>query len=460
MLSLARNFRKILQSGQFFAPALQLLHTGIVLTGTKLFANRNLAEQGFPADRYDDILSILQTESLQQLSAVAKQLDGFEIAQAQAILARIADIQHQSDPKSHDVNQIAAVQNVLQPLAFGVAESLGRPHPPTAQLAELDRLGKGWLYDYHTIISQDAYLRLNSKPQVFRPGVGHTNTTTRGAHTQDVAAAAMQMARQLGLNKELCGAIAVLHDIGHPAGGHVGEQILTELSGRKFKHHIFSLSLADLFDFNLLREVQIGAFYHKSGGKKLQTPTGRPQEYGIVRIADKICYAPWDLFDAITNGYLAREQVPEWLFDTLGTEPLAWIRTMIQAMVRESAEAHAVQFTEASGKVYEAYQTARQIVFKQVHNRIHWALLEADIRLCYACIATSFPKLDPVPIVAYMTDSEVTRIARMVERQFKGKAISSSEFESEGMGFMAIVERLQAPGSADKLYYTSAKGNL
>nr|VFJ58873.1 MAG: HD domain-containing protein [Candidatus Kentron sp. DK] len=456
---------RILRSGRFFVPELGFLNQGIDLTGIKDFSNRRLAEHGFLAEDFDGLLDRLRAGQLERLHRIVEagrqRTDAFDTRKASELITEIGRLTETGTATTEATSdkEIAKVQDVLRDLAFGTPESLGRPRDPGDRVRQLDAMGKGWLHDYHVIISADAYLRLHSKPQVFRPGVGHTNTTTRGAHTQDVTAASMQLARQLGLNAELCAAIAALHDIGHPAGGHIGEEILFEHSGKRFKHHVFSLSLADLFGFNLLREVQVGAFYHKSGGKKLAAPPDRPQEYGVVRIADKICYTPWDLFDSMTNGYLDREDVPEHLFEIMGNTPLEWIQTMVDAVVYESARAHAVQFSPLSGEIFEAFQAARALVFQRVHSRIRWELLAADMGLCYHVIRESFPDLDPVPIVAYMTDAEVARVARLAERLPKGGTLKRDRLREEGLGFVDIIDilRKKNPGP-DILYYVSAKG--
>ena len=52
------------------------------------------------------------------------------------------------------------------------------------------------------------------------------------------------IAENLGLNKSLCMAIAAGHDIGHAPYGHVGESMLSKLSGKPFRHEINSAVVA------------------------------------------------------------------------------------------------------------------------------------------------------------------------------------------------------------------------
>ena len=294
----------ILQKGNYFSPSLQFLKLGLNVTGMKPFSNRSLAEHGFIREKYKDILVWLTETYVSDLSNAADAIltsnHGTGIKQAKDTISKIEAI-HKPPPTLLDPDDIRLTQDVLVDLRFSQSDSMGRKDESDTNLAKIDTLGKGWLRDYHEIISAPIYIRLFTKPQVFRPGLGYSNITTRGAHTSDVTAAALQLARQLGLNAELCMAGAAMHDVGHAAGGHVGEKLMYGFSGRRFNHHIFSLSLVEMFGLNILREVQLCSFYHKSGGKKLMAPTGRPQEFGIVRISDKLAYTAWDLFDSIEN---------------------------------------------------------------------------------------------------------------------------------------------------------------
>jgi hypothetical protein len=134
---------------------------------------------------------------------------------------------------------------------------------------------------------------------------------------------------------------------------------------------------------------------------------------------------------------------------------------MIDATVQESAEAHAAQFTTRSGAVYEAFQLARSVVFDEVHSRIRWDLLEANMALSYQIICDSFSELDPVPIIAYMTDLEMAKVARLAERLPRGGLLTEEILENEGLGFVDIIPVLrERGGNPDMLYYVSAKDTL
>lgn len=452
------NLANTLSKGYWFIEDLLFLRKGIDITGIEVFSNKQLAKNGFVQHDYQSLRQWVSDHLIAQINALLED----ELSapkdneqEVERLVRRVSQIKRSKHCTAPTLD-IQAAQDILSDVAFTMADSLGRKDNSDEELRGLDAMSKGWLRDFHTIVSSDPYLRLSRKPQVFRATAANTNVTTRGAHTQDVIACSMQLARQLGLNVELCAAIAALHDIGHPAGGHVGEMVLKELSGLPFKHHIFSLSLADIFSLNLLKEVQIGAFYHKTGGGKLRIPKQRPQEYGVVMIADKICYCAWDLFDALNNGYINAADIPAEVNTLLGQGPLNWIQSFIKAVVLESASMHSIQFTELSGEIFTLYTKIKRLIFDHVHTQIRWNSLRADLSLCYEAISQGFPDLDPVPIVAYMTDDEVAQVARMTERLPKQAVPSISDFDNAGLSFADFIRLLRSgrvPNS-DIFYYS------
>ncbi len=82
--------------------------------------------------------------------------------------------------------------------------------------------------DRDRIIHSKAFRRLKFKSQVF---FANTNDLyrTRLTHTIEVSQIARTIAFNLGLNLDLCEAIALSHDLGHPPFGHTGEEVLNEL---------------------------------------------------------------------------------------------------------------------------------------------------------------------------------------------------------------------------------------
>src|SRR3989304_51984 len=94
----------------------------------------------------------------------------------------------------------------LAPYAMDVARSAGRryPEPPPPSR------------------------RLEAKTQVFTRRYSD-HFRNRLTHTLEVAQISRTIAGALGLDADLCEALALVHDIGHPPFGHAGEDKLNEL---------------------------------------------------------------------------------------------------------------------------------------------------------------------------------------------------------------------------------------
>ncbi len=439
----SKPLARSIQSGLVSIGALETFVVGLEVTRFREFKNAWLAEYGFPAETFHKVNAWVQNACTREFQQMICKADPKEIGHVMLTLEQRNQI-GKSELKSS-----ASAKPPLAELRFDVGDTYGRSARVPEKFNIADNHGYGWLRDFQKIVSSDPFLRLFSKPQIFRPGLGNNTTTTRGQHTLDVISSAQNIANQTGLNDHLAAAIAALHDLGHPAGGHKGEEFLSKLSRQSgdgtsilFKHHIYSLSLAEIFDFNLQREVQIGAFYHKSGGKKLTAPANCPQEFGVVRIADKISYVPWDIHDSIKNNFLKKGDVPQWIYDELGSEPPDWIITMIDAIVDESQQEFSVTFSEKSGKVFKAYEAARKIVYDNVHSKIFWQTLEVQYELSFQILKNSFPDIDPIPILAYMTDSEIEQIAKHAEANPIGTSIDLEYLKDTGMGVVEILEHL------------------
>ncbi len=93
--------------------------------------------------------------------------------------------------------------------------------------------------DRDRIVHCKSFRRLDQKTQVFTAGLGD-HFRTRLTHTLEVAQISRDLANQLRLNENLCEAIALAHDLGHPPFGHAGEEALNEIMqkfGKNFEHN-------------------------------------------------------------------------------------------------------------------------------------------------------------------------------------------------------------------------------
>jgi dGTPase len=80
--------------------------------------------------------------------------------------------------------------------------------------------------DYDRLVHKPVFRALQGKTQVVTPGQADF-FRTRLTHTIEVAQLARRLARRLGTSPEIVEAAAVLHDLGHPPFGHIGEEELS-----------------------------------------------------------------------------------------------------------------------------------------------------------------------------------------------------------------------------------------
>jgi len=215
------------------------------------------------------------------------------------------------------------------------AKSRGRlyeePSSPTRSPFQRDR---------DRILHSNAFRRLKHKTQVFIHHEGD-HFRTRLTHTLEVAQIARSIARPLGLDEDLCEAISLGHDLGHPPFGHAGERALDEALSHfgGFDHNAQSLRVVTmlerrypLFDgLNLTWETLEGLVKHNGPlTDAAGTPVGayagqalpiairtyidrhdlqlhRPAsaEAQVAAIADDIAYDTHDIDDGLRAGLLS-----------------------------------------------------------------------------------------------------------------------------------------------------------
>lgn len=183
--------------------------------------------------------------------------------------------------------------------------------------------------DQDRVIHSAAFRRMEYKTQVF---VNHEGDhyRTRLTHTIEVAQISRTIARALGLNEDLSGAIALVHDLGHTPFGHSGEEVLNELMIEfgGFNHNRQSLRIVDYLErrypdftgLNLTFEVREGIVKHETSIKPIMPdifpPEERPTlEASLVDLADSVAYNSHDVDDGLSSGILSTdelESVPFW----------------------------------------------------------------------------------------------------------------------------------------------------
>jgi dGTPase len=209
---------------------------------------------------------------------------------------------------------------VLAPYAMRTRQSRGRRHPeeqhPFRTLYQRDR---------DRIVHSTAFRRLMHKTQVL---VTQTNDhhRTRLTHTLEVAQISRTIARRLGLNEDLTEAIALSHDLGHPAFGHAGERALDECMAEYggFEHNLHALRIVEVLEYryadfpglNLSWEVLEAMALHskRRNAPEIQefTSVGQPLlEAQVADAADSLAYDAHDIDDALSVGLIAPDDLRE-----------------------------------------------------------------------------------------------------------------------------------------------------
>ncbi|MEG0766320.1 MAG: deoxyguanosinetriphosphate triphosphohydrolase [Clostridia bacterium] len=253
----------------------------------------------------------------------------------------------------------------LSPYGVRSAQSRGRERP-----VEPCPLRTDFQRDRDRIIHCKSFRRLKYKTQCFLSPEGD-HFRTRMTHTLEVAQVARTLARALRLNEDLAEAIALGHDLGHTPFGHMGERTLNRLTPGGFAHMEQSLRMVEILEqdgagLNLTWEVRDGIAHH-SGTVVPQTLEG-----WCVRRADRIAYINHDIDDALRAGMVQPEDFPRDCVQMLGHTHGERMDTMIQDVVRESADQ---PYVRMSAPIAEASDALRTFLFARVYQS-EWAQRE------------------------------------------------------------------------------------
>lgn len=247
----------------------------------------------------------------------------------------------------------------LAPYASLAVNSLGRQE----SIAPCD-LRTDFQRDRDRILHCKSFRRLKHKTQCFIAPEGD-HFRTRLTHTLEVSQIARTISRALGLNEDLCEAIAMGHDLGHTPFGHMGERILGAVNPNGFGHEEQSVRVVQHLEhggqgLNLTAEVLDGILNHKKDGNP-STLEGR-----VVSLSDRIAYINHDIDDAIRAGVLMASELPKELTDILGSSHGERIDTMIKDIV---THCQGQPLVEMSSEVGEAMDALRTFMFKNVYLR-------------------------------------------------------------------------------------------
>jgi dGTPase len=293
-----------------------------------------------------------------------------------------------------------------------------------------------YLEDFIRITSSHSYRRLAYKTQAISlPDSPHIST--RLVHTNEVINISMIIAEMLGLNRELCMAIAAGHDIGHVPYGHLGERALSELAKKElgkeyeFKHNIYSVVMAQHIEkkLNLTHETLEGMLYHSRGSGKLTANKAALKEYNAVMYADKIAYVLSDFDDALRTEYLAEKDTPAFV-KKLGSNIYERKDKVIEALVEESMKKNLVEFEDC--------ETAKNFnrMFKYLYDEIYpqcnrKSQTDSIFRICeFFAERKEFINVNPIIAYSLLTDNEAYELSSLF---LKPRHIPRSRIEHFGV---------------------------
>ncbi len=260
--------------------------------------------------------------------------------------------------------------------------------------------------DVDRIVHSRAYARYIDKSQVFFE-INNANITHRSLHVTIVSRIARQIGRVLRLNTDLIEAIALGHDIGHAPYGHLGEEILNEISKDydmgTFIHNAQGIRWLSYLEkrfpekpaqgLNLSLQVLDGILCHdgevneqklkpiKRNGKTLDEHIKEyddcfkenkikriPMTYeGIVaRFADTISYIGRDIEDAILLKLVDRKQLPESCVDVLGNTNARIINTLITDLLKYSLDNDVIGYSDVT---FQALKELKTFNYENIYTR-------------------------------------------------------------------------------------------
>ena len=253
------------------------------------------------------------------------------------------------------------------------ALSRGRRHaePPAPTRNDFQR-------DRDRIVHSTAFRRLVYKTQVFLNHEGDL-FRTRLTHSLEVAQLGRSLARSLRLDEDLVETIALAHDLGHTAFGHVGQDVLDECMKPYggFEHNLQSLRVVDELEqrypafngLNLTFESREGILKHCSRRNaeaiEAREPDGvaarflqgrQPSlEAQLCNLADEVAYNAHDIDDGVRSGLISLEQlesavplVRRFLLDTLREYPELTDKRLLFETIRRMLSAQVYDIIDAT----------------------------------------------------------------------------------------------------------------
>ena len=263
---------------------------------------------------------------------------------------------------------------------------------PEADKANVWR--KPFIRDIDKIMHCPFFNRYADKTQVFSL-CKNDDMTRRNLHVQLVSRIARTIGSALHLNQDLIEAIALGHDIGHPAFAHTGEKYLNELyhqrTGRFFLHNIQSVRVLDkIYPYNISLQTLNGIAAHNG---EIELNEYRPVpltdfeefdrimercstdrafadrimpctlEGAVVRIADIIAYLGKDRQDAIRAKTVVES---EFSGEEIGSINAEIINNLVVNIIENS---YGKSYIKLDDKHFTALRKAKKENYEKIYDR-------------------------------------------------------------------------------------------
>lgn len=251
-----------------------------------------------------------------------------------------------------------------------------------------------FIRDVDKIMHCPYFSRYADKTQVYSL-FKNDDMTRRSLHVQIVSRIARTIGRALHLNLELIEAIALGHDLGHPAFAHTGEKLLDALyyehTGRRFLHNIHSVRVLDkIHPYNLTLQTLDGIAAH-NGELELEIYEPVPLadfgefdrvmekccldkkfadkimpstlEGAVVRISDIIAYLGKDRQDAILAKAVDEK---DFAAAEIGSINAEIVNNLIVNIIENS---YGKPYIKLDSAHFEALRKAKQENYEKIYNR-------------------------------------------------------------------------------------------
>ena len=258
-----------------------------------------------------------------------------------------------------------------------------------------------------------AFRRLPYKTQVVtHPRNVHVRS--RASHTEEVTSIAVLMAHVLGFNVSLARAIAKGHDIGHTPFGHIGEEFLSDVTGKPFRHEIFGVVLAQKIErlgngLNLTHQTLEGMRLHSRGFGEISLDQTQSPEASVVMFADKFAYTTGDYndFKRFQLNLKSWDKLHQ-VMRSLGETQRERVNNLAASLCLESEKRGFVSFCQS--KESEIFSAIRKEMSKiyPIFN-IHQS--KDVMARIYEFIKKIIDDVDPAIALALMTDNDVMHLA-------------------------------------------------